>query len=511
MILQCDQCNTKFRLDDSKLKPGGVKVRCSKCRHVFVAGAEQRAEESDFDALLSGLGAPTPAQAAAPPSAQAGEEASLPESGAESAASQQDDAFGFDVAPESEVKAGSAPAGAEAAVSGDFDFGDINVETGMPAGQEAPLPAAGEFGEIEFNEEPVAAAPRTPAAPDLDFGELSFDEPPAATTEPAPAAADSSLDFGDFSFEEPAPAGKEEAAPPVADAMAFGELSFEESAPQAKEERGAAAQPAEDAFDFGEFSFDENPAPAQEVPAETPAVDFGEFSFEETPAAAKEEAAPAETDAVEFGDFSFEEPAASQNEEPAPAAGDSFDFGDFSFEETTAPAQAQSSEPEPTSFSFTEEAVAAAPVTPDYQNEEGEVPGEMAAPARQGGEQGVHPPGTRNSASAISPSRKRPRRLPPATRMPHRQRPPPLDWLALRQRWPRPRRPRRRLVPPSPPGGNPPNRPLTSASATSRSPLPFRSKASRRNSRRCPSPPGARGTPPSPSRSSRSPLLWCWR
>ncbi|WP_224957221.1 DUF3426 domain-containing protein [Geomonas subterranea] len=391
MILQCDQCNTKFRLDDSKLKPGGVKVRCSKCRHVFVAGAEQRAEESDFDALLSGLGAPTPAQAAAPPSAQAGEEASLPESGAESAASQQDDAFGFDVAPESEVKAGSAPAGAEAAVSGDFDFGDINVETGMPAGQEAPLPAAGEFGEIEFNEEPVAAAPRTPAAPDLDFGELSFDEPPAATTEPAPAAADASLDFGDFSFEEPAPAGKEEAAPPVADAMAFGELSFEESAPQAKEERGAAAQPAEDAFDFGEFSFDENPAPAQEVPAETPAVDFGEFSFEETPAAAKEEAAPAETDAVEFGDFSFEEPAASQNEEPAPAAGDSFDFGDFSFEDTTAPAQAQSSEPEPASFSFTEEAVAAAPVTPDYQNEEGEVPGEMAAPARQGGEQGGAP------------------------------------------------------------------------------------------------------------------------
>ena len=60
MILQCDQCSTKFRLDDSKLKPGGVKVRCSKCRHVFLAGADLKEEESEFDAILSGLGAPVP-------------------------------------------------------------------------------------------------------------------------------------------------------------------------------------------------------------------------------------------------------------------------------------------------------------------------------------------------------------------------------------------------------------------------------------------------------------------
>lgn len=35
MIIQCEQCRTKFKLDDSKVPDKGVKVRCAKCRHVF--------------------------------------------------------------------------------------------------------------------------------------------------------------------------------------------------------------------------------------------------------------------------------------------------------------------------------------------------------------------------------------------------------------------------------------------------------------------------------------------
>jgi len=37
MIVQCEKCNSKFRLDETLLKEGGSKVRCSSCRHVFVA------------------------------------------------------------------------------------------------------------------------------------------------------------------------------------------------------------------------------------------------------------------------------------------------------------------------------------------------------------------------------------------------------------------------------------------------------------------------------------------
>jgi len=37
MIVQCEKCKTRFRLDESLLKPEGSKVRCSICHHVFMA------------------------------------------------------------------------------------------------------------------------------------------------------------------------------------------------------------------------------------------------------------------------------------------------------------------------------------------------------------------------------------------------------------------------------------------------------------------------------------------
>ena len=40
MIIQCEQCQTKFRLDDSRVKNAGVKVRCAKCKHIFTVKKE---------------------------------------------------------------------------------------------------------------------------------------------------------------------------------------------------------------------------------------------------------------------------------------------------------------------------------------------------------------------------------------------------------------------------------------------------------------------------------------
>ena len=37
MIIKCEKCGTKFNLDESLLKKDGSKVRCSLCKHVFVA------------------------------------------------------------------------------------------------------------------------------------------------------------------------------------------------------------------------------------------------------------------------------------------------------------------------------------------------------------------------------------------------------------------------------------------------------------------------------------------
>lgn len=358
MILQCDQCNTKFRLDDSKLKPGGVKVRCSKCRHVFLAGAEQKHEESEFDALLSGLGAPATA-AEAPPTAaeqQAGAESAPLGFGVPSAEPQpksadiEDEYFGdFDFTPETPTSPQQEPPGRdvetgaakderqEPAAGGEFDFGDIDLGTGTAAVTEPPAQQAGgiDFGELDFNEEPAVASKEAPAPDSVDFGEFSFEEAPSALKEEktAPAAAD--LDFGEFSFEEAPSAPKEEKTAPAAADLDFGEFSFEEEPGAPTEEEVAPAE--EDNLSLGDFSFEEESIVRQEEEpaAAASTMDFGDFTFdEETPGTAE---APVSELPADSGSF----PSLGQEEKPVapPASGpdEEFSFGEFSFPEEPEP------------------------------------------------------------------------------------------------------------------------------------------------------------------------------
>lgn len=58
MIIQCDNCNTKFRLDDSKITETGVRVRCSRCSHTFIVHKEAPADDDAFDTLLAGFDSP---------------------------------------------------------------------------------------------------------------------------------------------------------------------------------------------------------------------------------------------------------------------------------------------------------------------------------------------------------------------------------------------------------------------------------------------------------------------
>ncbi len=51
MIIQCDECKTKFKLDDSKVKPEGVKVKCKKCNHVFFVFPEKEEIERGEEIL----------------------------------------------------------------------------------------------------------------------------------------------------------------------------------------------------------------------------------------------------------------------------------------------------------------------------------------------------------------------------------------------------------------------------------------------------------------------------
>ncbi|GFO66498.1 hypothetical protein GMLC_00770 [Geomonas limicola] len=307
MILQCDQCHTKFRLDDSKLKPGGVKVRCSKCRHVFLAGAEVKQEESEFDAILSGLGAP-------PVAAQSSEQVTP-------TPAPEPEGFGFEAALES-AGAKEAPA--------------VAAEPETP--QATPTE---EFAAFEFPSEPSDAAAQSDASTqdtDYSFGDFELPATSAAPETASPAAT--GLDYGELSFDDTPPSVQEAAAPQAGGELDFGEFSFStEPEPQ------PAAEPAAPALDFGEFEFSSEPIESEPAPAaKAQELDFGEFSFDEATSAPAPEQAPAPKEEMDFGEFSFsDEP--DQPQTVAPPAKEEFDFGDFSFDEE--PARSTSiSEPE---------------------------------------------------------------------------------------------------------------------------------------------------------------------
>lgn len=47
MVIQCENCRRSYRLDDSRIKPAGSSVRCSKCGHIFfVSKAEDPHDEN---------------------------------------------------------------------------------------------------------------------------------------------------------------------------------------------------------------------------------------------------------------------------------------------------------------------------------------------------------------------------------------------------------------------------------------------------------------------------------
>ena len=50
MIIQCNRCSTKFRLDDSRVTGAGVRVKCTKCQNIFLVTPP---EETPVEEILS--------------------------------------------------------------------------------------------------------------------------------------------------------------------------------------------------------------------------------------------------------------------------------------------------------------------------------------------------------------------------------------------------------------------------------------------------------------------------
>ncbi|HEY4745378.1 MAG TPA: DUF3426 domain-containing protein [Desulfuromonadaceae bacterium] len=300
MIIQCEQCSTKFRLDDSRVTDKGVKVRCAKCRHVFTVTKEPVETEAqpDLDAMFSqqqpdfgamldqhtALGSEEPAAPPEVPAADAGfdysdfvshdfaEQGVSPEGGgfeppAEEAAPAASPADAFDFSLESEQGGGTEQRTTEA-VAGEFDFGgfDFGAGTAEPEKTAATEPAGFDFGDITMDQPPAAApAGGTADAGAVDFGQISTEVPPAPET--------AAFDFGDdIGF------GGTPSAPSAGEAAEFGFDSAAAGAAVGETQPSVAEPAAEETFNLGEFDFGDEPAAqpaAQEVaPAPAPPVEM---------------------------------------------------------------------------------------------------------------------------------------------------------------------------------------------------------------------------------------------
>lgn len=233
MIIQCAQCSSKFRLDDSKITEAGIKVRCSKCKHIFVVKKEASAEEPDLDLILQGLqspgreaAAPEPETTAAatavsapavPPEEFKGDEFSVPGVSAgevvpeappeASREGEEGDMFSFGMAPPAPPEEEVSPAGDLA--STEFDFGTVAPEE--PAEDEIGAFSATSAGTVAMEPEKELAEEGFAVSFDEEivFDEVSPEAFAAATQVAEAEGGDKSGEAPEITFEfeeEPAPA-----------------------------------------------------------------------------------------------------------------------------------------------------------------------------------------------------------------------------------------------------------------------------------------------------------------
>jgi predicted Zn finger-like uncharacterized protein len=290
MIVNCEGCESGFHVDELLIKPSGSKVRCSKCRHVFVAypppsaadtsepltlteevpaagPAPVAAATDDIDLKLDALFPDEPADdgvavtAKTDPGPQAAEallEAARP--GQETFASGplvDDLELDLDLDDNSAMNASSRPAetvepeelGASAVLPSlgmtDTDFGEFDFSKEQPKAEAKPGEEPISLDELELNLSELdvseaAAAPAEPETPPLDNElELDFDlEALSAEGDSTDAAKapESALEKALASSDLYEPAGAKEAA--------LGDLGkeFEAAAPIASRPDSSTAQ-----------------------------------------------------------------------------------------------------------------------------------------------------------------------------------------------------------------------------------------------------------------------------
>lgn len=374
MIVQCEACQTRFRLADEKIKANGTKVRCSKCKEVFTVMPPQPEpveETVDYGSFnMEAVTDEAPADET-PPSEQAEQQASAPEPAASSTESEQDESSELDFSSLESEMGNAVPSDEladefsfvdtsqlqdptseqqpdkpednfaleeepqeEAAFGDSADFDDAFSETDEP---DAAL-------EFEFNEGPEISEPGSDDDTDVPAGDFAFSDELDFSTDEQPGvddidfSKDETADPSALSFEAPTETLQEQESPDEFsfgedpdDAFTFGESEEEPPAPTSEDASG----PAEFSFDDeNPFADDSSSEWGDEASGDSGSFDFEEPRFDSNESAPESPAAQPGSDDLQFGEIDF---ASESSEDQAPGFASDDDFSGAALEEKQEP------------------------------------------------------------------------------------------------------------------------------------------------------------------------------
>lgn len=281
MIIQCDKCLSKFKLDDSKVTPQGVKVRCKKCSNIFVVYPEKPEEEFKIEFQEENLidTQKTP-EKPAPFKTEEKTSIDLPsfEFTLDNIKGEKNKSEEFVLKQETEKQEFSWD-------EFNLDFGEKTETTPTQTSEQKQEAPRQEFDFESFDEVklPVQEEVKTePSKEQESEEELKFDfdsfTQAEATEKPEPLQEKETLNIlEEFAFTEPSSAPSEQVSKPQEDAKEVQEFKFD------FEEPAKSSQEVESTFDFEQELKQQETQPQIE---EGNAVEFDfkqseDFTFEE--------------------------------------------------------------------------------------------------------------------------------------------------------------------------------------------------------------------------------------